>query len=468
MIFEKEMQLSTSGGSFITKATGVAEAADGGYIIFGNFKGSNGYPQPFATKLASNGDSLWTRFYEFGYLSTYTANIFKNMEGNYVLAHSPGIAGKGTFASIIEINESGDTVRTKNLSMTAGQHVNKMIQTTDSGYIILVEKANSSGGPIRVNKNFDRVWELGSIMVGIDKLPVNGIWNSAYVDGNDVYYSGRNGSPLQHRAYFMKRDLLDSNRFKFYKEYGFGSSLNNFDISLLGNGHFLMPGTINTQTKPGLYTSAITLFQVNKAGDSLKLSLLDGPATDEARNVTKGTNYYLITGMFSAEDLTLGTKQEMISIGVDNDGVMKWTQTFSRNVTQAVNHYGSQTIETKDGRFVIVGYKNVEKTSHTTMYIVKFSPQSSGITVQSANLKLNYLTVYPNPFTETVAVTINSDAATSGNNKIVVLDITGRELHRQSLDTQTIHLNTEFPAGMYLLQLIHDDRIIEQHKIIKQ
>ncbi len=137
------------GGSNAEYTRSIKQTTDGGYIIAGSslsndwdVSGNHGNADYWILKLDVDGDTVWTNCYG-GSDYDYVDPIQQTTNGGYIVAgNSYSIDGDvngnkgGQDIWVIELDQNGDTVWTKNYGGSGEELVRSIQQTTDGGYII--------------------------------------------------------------------------------------------------------------------------------------------------------------------------------------------------------------------------------------------------------------------------------------------------------------------------------------------
>ena len=85
----------------------------------------------------------------------------------------------------------------------------------------------------------------------------------------------------------------------------------------------------------------------------------------------------------------------------------------------------------------------------------------------SGSEKEQYIHIYPNPADD--LLNIDYEITDGEKGEIIVADITGREVTRQILESnsKTLTLSTKYlPNGIYQLRLVIDDELLGNQKLV--
>lgn len=465
VIFQKQIQMSASTNSKISKAVAVIETPDGGYIIGGDAKNATGSDRPFILKLNANGDSLWSKSYSYtGFVGAAAKKLFYNKQGNLVLFANVTRQGLGAWAYFFELNVSnGDTIKVSKFQTSNGYVVQDAVQLADLGYAFTTNNANTTSRIYRVNANMTQNWMYQPFPSQLDTVPVNALFNGIVNSGDSLYLSGRLGFGGAVEAYYAKWDI-NGNK-KLFKDYGFGQYLTMNDIELTNQGYALLAGSVQMQTSQFVKTDALAVLKLSLKGDSIDLITFDGPVTDNAYNITKGNGKYLVTGISSEP---INGAQVVHVMCLNEAGALLWNQQFQIIPTSVSvpNHYGFQTIETSTGDFVTVGRRDGESpnTSHERVYIIKFKPTSTN--VNSIKVRTEKAYVFPNPSNGNIFIK-DSNYQEGVLVNVTVTDITGKTVVSHQLnDSFLMPMNiSELPVGLYVIA--KNGKLIDKVQVVK-
>ncbi len=257
------------GGSEEDNANEIIQNPDGTYMVLGDTKSFGtqiGGKDVWLLKLNSNGDTIWTRTYDFGYEDMGTGIIpFQN--NNYLVTTFSKTGSIGTsdcgFASYLVINANGDTLKVRRFREDS---------LTSFAYI----KPTNEGGAI-----------IAGQRSAMDNFPNRDIW-------------------------ILK---LDSNADTLWtKTYGaYGKFDGGLCIFQSNNGGYYLSAYTQSFTPPGMEYDNWWLLRLNDTGDTLWTRLWGGPLNDDPYTIIPTSDGgLLIAGWKDAnswDSLTLGDAQ---------------------------------------------------------------------------------------------------------------------------------------------------------------
>uniref|UniRef100_A0A7C4TDL4 Bulb-type lectin domain-containing protein n=1 Tax=candidate division WOR-3 bacterium TaxID=2052148 RepID=A0A7C4TDL4_UNCW3 len=162
----------TIGGPLEDNGNEIIQNPDGTYMIIGDTKSfgtQNGGKDVWLLKVNQNGDTLWTRTYDFGYTDIGTG-IIPFPGGNYLVT-AFSITGHWLippeymgFASYFVINSLGNVLKTISFDEDSLTQFAAIIPTGDGGFIIAGSRSvydifpNRDIWVLKLNSNADTVW----------------------------------------------------------------------------------------------------------------------------------------------------------------------------------------------------------------------------------------------------------------------------------------------------------------------
>jgi hypothetical protein len=185
--------------------------------------------------------------------------------------------------------------------------------------------------------------------------------------------------------------------------------------------------------------------------------------TSDQGYLISGTSYSSISG--DKTENNLGHEQTWL-LKMDSLGNMQWDKTIFTN-TGTVDDEKGLVVQSSPRCYTIAnytvagigGYKTQPSWGDRDYWIVKFC--DSTFIESTSQLSINSsISIYPNPFTQ--SLTIKSHSA--GKKEIILFDVTGKEILRQQISEAETKLNTEgIAAGFYVLKVGE-----RNFKVIKQ
>lgn len=389
----------TFGGSQEDKTNAVVSTPDGGVIIVGNSKSTDGdvmsqygLEEIWVTKLDKDGVVVWNKTIG-GSGNDYGMSIIKTNDNNYVIA---GYSGSMDFDVprnigmhdfyITKINESGTIIWSKSYGFLSHDHAHKIIQTSDGGYFVagyadysglLGQTGNGEGHVMGKNPN-TTLHGVGEFF-GI-KLNAQGefMWYRYYGGSqndriNDVVEANDGGLILVGSSESSDFDVVGSHGSYDYwvikidnmghlhwkKTYG-GSDIDQaYGIVNTGNNSYLIVGqsnSINGDIKKPLGNSDAWIIHINDHGHLLWEKSFGGSQFDTALSIKKTeNNKFMVVGHSRSNDSQLENKGQndvfLFTIDTQANSGLLWQKTFGGSNTDL----GYDFTQTTDGGIVLVG-----------------------------------------------------------------------------------------------------------------
>jgi hypothetical protein len=221
--------VKTFGGSDQDDAVAILEAADGGYMVLGSTRSTDGDIDGrtgndldyWLLKLSASGDKVWSKTYG-GTGDDVATSISNTKDGGYILAgHSESSDGNASANAgfqdfwIIKTDVSGNLEWEKNFGFPGQDQAYKILQTSEGNYFV-------SG-----------YFDIGACDPDPDIV----------CPGNDFQGTGQNLRSTRHGVGEFWGILLDINGNKIWRRY-FGGSNNDrsYDAVQTNDGGFLLTG----------------------------------------------------------------------------------------------------------------------------------------------------------------------------------------------------------------------------------
>lgn len=307
----------TLGGSLDDTTTGVVGTPDGGVIVVGYSKSTDGdvnkiynLSDIWITKLDANGTVVWNKTIG-GSGDDFAINIIKTNDSNYVIAGYSGSSdydvprnlGMHDFF-IFKINESGDTIWSKVYGFSSHDHAHKIIQTRDGGFFVAgyADYAGLSGQP----------------------------------DNGEGHEMDRNSNSVQHGVgEFFGIKLDAQGEFQWYRYYGGTQNDRVNDIVEADDGGIIMVGysessDFDIEGAKGSYDYWV--IKIDEMGHLHWKKNYGGSDIDQAYGIVKTDyNSYLIVGQSNSTDGDVSNPKgnsDVWVIHIDDHGHLIWNKSF--------------------------------------------------------------------------------------------------------------------------------------------
>jgi len=278
----------------------------------------------------------WEREYNISYLD-YGNCVIVTSTGEFVIAGTANIPGSTFDVLLIKTNEYGDTLWTKLYGGSRSDHGKYVIETADSGYLIVGD-----------SKSFGGLWDLDDVYVVRTDVIGDTIWTRTFGEGGSNVDRGNAASLTSDGGYVVigwsnfhtggiylirLNDLGDS---IWTRTFGASSEDQGNSVSETVGGGFIITGT-----GVGRY-----LIKTNGSGDTVWTKPYGGSSVKQ----TFDGGYIFCggaTGSFGDIDCCL-LKTDIIGDSV-------WARTYG----QTMNEYANSVIQLPDTGFVMVGIANL-------------------------------------------------------------------------------------------------------------
>ena len=320
----------TYGGSDLEEIHGAIATQDGGFVVIGNTKSTDGVitdkkyalEDIWLSKYNTDGNLLWSKTYggsqdDIGY------SVIENNEGTLVIAgyskssdgEVPSNLGMHDFF-IFKTDSSGNIIWTKSNGFLSHDHAHKIINTSDGGYFVV-----------------------------------------GYIDYAGL---GRNVFGTLHGVGEFYGQKLDANGNKLWDKY-FGGTKNDrvFDVVEANDGGFVMAGfsesdDFDVNDSHGSYDYWVV--KVSAFGDLVWKKTYGGSQIDQAYGIEKNiNNTYIITGTSNSTDGDISSNKganDVWVINIDDKGLLLWEKSFGGSAFDTSNSIKSIS----NGNLLIAGH----------------------------------------------------------------------------------------------------------------
>lgn len=331
----------TFGGGLDEKITGVVSTPDGGFIVIGDTKSSDGdifkeheQNEIWVIKLDANGEKVWSKTIG-GSDNDYGMSIIATTDGNYAIAgysassngDVPNNLGMHDFF-IAKISGDGNLIWSKNYGFMGHEHAHKIIETKDGGFFV----------------------------AGFAEY--SGIEDTGQTGDNGEGHSMRAAAPMHGVGEYFGIRLDSNGNFKWYRYFGGSQNDRVNDIVEAEDGGLLMVGSSESNNFDVMHNRGSYDFWVVKLDATGKLHWKEnygGSGIDQAYSICKtGNNSYLIAGRTNSTDgdvsKPIGNFDAWV-IHINDHGHLIWNKTFGGSEFDVAT-----TIKkVSNGRFVVTG-----------------------------------------------------------------------------------------------------------------
>lgn len=302
----KKVWSKSIGGSNFEEIHGVIATKDGGFVVVGDTKSSDGditdkkyaLEDIWLSKYNAEGNLLWSKTYggsqdDLGY------SVIENTDGTLVIAgyskssdgEVPSNLGMHDFF-IFKTDSEGNLIWVKSHGFLSHDHAHKIINTLDGGYFVV-----------------------------------------GYVDYAGI---GKSNKGVLHGVGEFYGIKLDANGNKLWDKY-FGGTQNDrvFDVVQANDDGYVMVGysessDFDVNDNHGSYDYWVV--KINTNGDLVWKKSYGGSELDQAYGIAKNlNNTYLITGTSNSMDGDISSNKganDVWIINIDDNGALLWEKSF--------------------------------------------------------------------------------------------------------------------------------------------
>jgi uncharacterized delta-60 repeat protein len=464
------------GGTAWDYASSIQTTSDGGYIVAGSTRstngdvtGNHGITDAWVVKISSTGSLQWQKALG-GTNNDYAQSILPTADGGYIMAgYTTSTDGDviGNHGSkdvwIVKLNSTGTLLWQKTLGGT-GDDYGRNIQSTSDGGFIIVGDTNSPNGDITVYQGDADAWvvklsstgslqwqkNLGGtdydIANSIQPTPDGGYIITGYTISTDGDVIGNHGNV---DAWVVK--LSSTGSLQWQKALG-GTNIDYaHGIQPTPDGGYIMVGiTYSTDgdvtVNHGGYDAWVV--KLSSTGNLQWQKCLGGTTDDRAQTIqfTPDGSYIIAGESISNNGDVIGNHggSDAWVVKLNSTGSLLWQKTSGGTGDDGV--LGIQP--TPDGGYIMAGYTgstNGDVTgnhSGVDAWVVKLGPELS-----TAGFVKEAIVVYPNP--AKTLLTVQNNLQTSFE-KIVITDLMGKIVLTQTAPTSQINV-AALANGMYIL-----------------
>ena len=396
----------TYGGASTDGAISAVVTADSNYMVVG-LKDASIDNSIWLLKINDNGDTLWTKTITLGQGNNSPAEIEKTYDGGYILTgHCTPRSVGALDVYLIKLDSNGDTLWAKTYGGLDSDIGSSVKQTIDSGYVIVGATNNFGPSPsyiyiIKTNSQGDTIWTK---TMGHNSLDI----------ANSIQQT-------QDSGYIISG-------------YSWSDLTNNYDVYLI---------------KLNAFGDSIWSKDI---GDQLENTSENIQITSDGGYVLAGTTW------------TTNSNYDVFLIRTDSNGDTLWTKNIGGNSTE----HGYFIQETSDGGFVLTGSSDTDTPN--SVYLVK-TDNLGNLTTGIKDLENTQgYSIFPIPAKQTVYV---NSLVIEGNRNVnyCLVDVYGKKLIQGEIEigevVGEINLNG-LKSGIYFIVFTEKGKRTLINKIIVQ
>lgn len=429
----------TFGGGNDDHAYQIIQTTDGGFIVAastnsndGDVTGYKGGIDVWIFKLKADGSLDWEKTYG-GYGDEEAKSIVQTTDGGYVIAgystsNGADLANNHGLKDVwvFKIKSDGTLLWEKNFGGTDDDEANQVINTLDSGFMVVGYTLSHSIDITHNHGGYD-AWSIK-----LDK------------DGNILWQNALGGGS---------------------HDQAYGVVQNSDSSFVLACQTFSKNGTVK---RPLLDSGDVWIVKLNPDGSVDWQKSYGGIGINMTGGIAATPDGgYVVIGTSDAKtrDLTFNHGQNDIwIIKLVNDTIIQWQQSYGGDSSE----YGESVSLAKDGGYLIIGETKSDNgdvyanNGATDIWVAKLNSHAAGIEEYSND---NTVAIFPNPINEKLNVQIKDNKT---NGRAFVTDISGRVLISQNISTINSQIDvSSLPNGMYFLRYQNREKVWNG-KFVKQ
>jgi len=482
------------GGSDDDGAFSMQQTFDGGYILAGysrssdgDVTGNHGIWDCWVVKLDTNGDLVWQKSLG-GSDVDYAYSIQQTLDGGYIMAGlAASIDGDVTGNHgivdywVVKLNSNGDLVWQKTLGGSHSDAAFSIQQIDDGGYIV-AGTSTSTDGDVTVNYGGKDYW--------IVKLDISGnlVWQKSLggseneqvrsirqtndggyiVAGNSESIDGDVTGNHGGRDYWIVK-LSASGNLVWQKSLGGSDDDLARAIQQTDDGGYIIAGisySIDGDITNNLGSADYWIVKLDTSGNLVWQKSFGGSERDAAFSIQQTIDTgYIVSGISQSTDGDVTGNQgdyDFWIIKLDMNGILLWQESLGGSAED-----GTFSIQqTDEGGYIVAGYTEsndgdiTENNGMEDLWIVKLDA-TVGV---AENMVNTTITIYPNPSMKIIHL-----KAEESLQKVTVFDVLGNICFTDYFSGES-SANIEvgqLSSGVYILDIEGSKGKTSQFKIIK-
>jgi len=356
---------NTFGGSDSDQGYSATETSDGGYIITGTtYSYGAGYSDVWLIKTNANGSELWNKTFG-GSSGDYGESVAETSDGGYIIigtTYSYGAGGSDVY--LIKTDADGNELWNKTFGGSDYDYGWSVAETSDGGYIIAGETRSYGAGSadvwlIKTDADGNMLWQKTFGSSGYDHgCSVVETSDSGYIIVGETNSYGA-GS---YDAWLIKTDA--SGNEEWNKTFGGSGWDDGRSVAETSDGDYVIAGYTDSY---GAGYSDVWLIKTDASGNEEWDKTFGGSSSDSGRSVAETSDGgYVIAGY---TDSYGAGYSDVWLIKTDASGNKEWDKTFGGSD----DDYGYSVAETSDGGYIIAGDTNSYGAGSYDIWLIKVS-----------------------------------------------------------------------------------------------
>jgi len=370
-------RIETFGGELFDTAYDVVGLPDGSLLVAGI--GDNPTPshrvvpgQARVTRLDPEGNVLWAKDYGEG-LDSHFASIVQVADAEFVLVGEidvPRAPNEGDIF-LVKIDASGSEIWRRVFEREGGNHVSKVLQTSDGGLVILgsqVDRFMIGGG-----------FQSDLLLIRTDEDGYE-VWSRTYGDG--VLYLGQGIAQMPDGGFAVcgweapdnwdERNILvartdAAGNLEWWRTWNPGTRDSGTDLILSANGHIV----VSCIESMGSGAPTASLLKLDPDGTEVWFKVIGNEGSGNTLwDIAEFDDGYLMLGDTHVGRSGLMYYHAGLLAKTDMNGDLLWLRTFGRDQYEQVTLLGSGVLV--DGTTVAVGSAGPDSSGNSDSLVLWF------------------------------------------------------------------------------------------------
>ena len=492
---------SCFGGTMNDEAMSIAQASDGGFIMAGHVRSSNGNvigyhggaADAWVVKLDSDGTIQWQRCLG-GSRGDYAASVHPTVDGGYIMAGST-FSNNGDVngyhesefslsdAWVVKLSAMGMIEWQRCLGGSSEDYLQSIQELPEGGYVAAgasysnngdVTCSNGGSWVVKLNTMGDILWNH-CVSLGGRANSIKCTLDGGYILGglttpNNIE-GGCLGLGIEPDSWVAKLDA--QGEVQWQRCLGGSESDGVFDVQQTSDGGYILSNWARsndgdvTDNHGGQYDAWIV--KLDDLGGIEWQKCFGGSGAEYAHAIQQDNDGgFLIAGATSSSDGDIVGNHgygDVWMFKIDATGIIDWQMYIGGTMPE----YAKAMQQTMDGGYVLAGFtgSNTGDVSGNhggdDCWVVKLGAGQVGIT---GGTPYHY-TITPNPTNSTLTLGF---AVNTEPRQAIILDATGRKVAAQRISATgpvTLDLSGH-ENGLYIVQILFADATLTVERILKE
>ena len=484
------------GGTDIENAYSIQQTLDGGYIVAGVAKstdgdvtGNLGGNDYWIVKLSNTGSIDWQKSLG-GTNNDYAYSIQQTSDGGYIVAGSSSstdgdvTGNNGSFDYwIVKLTSTGSIEWQKSLGGTVDDGANFVQETSDGGYIVAGYCSSTNGDITGNHGGYDygivKLTSTGSIEWQKSLGGTDDDFPSSILQTTDGGYivaglsnSNDGDATGNHGAYdYWLVKLTSTGSIDWQKSFGGNYDDNANSIQQTADGGFIVAG--RSQSTNGDITgnhgnNDYWIVKITNTGIIEWEKSLGGTDSDYALSIQQTSDEgYIVAGVAESTDGDVS-----VNLGYIDYWIVKLTSTGNIDWEQSLGgtdaDYALSIQQTSDGGYIVAGYSysnDGDITGNNGEYDYWIVKLGEGVAIEEPLANDNEFNIYPNPAQINLTISINVELK---NAQVEIYNVMGEKVYNAAINNKLATINTkQFSSGIYFVIIVAEGKHFTKKLIVE-